>query len=294
MQEFEIRGDIVDYFHVDVFSSTPLSGNGLAVVFLDKELDRQTLLRITQEFKQFETIFIYPQSGEGYPVRIFTVEEELDFAGHPILGAGAVVHKYLYPDKLATDIWFTVAGRRIHITSERRESTYSVVMDQGEPDFLLTVPPEHYQEIAAALNVDVLDLHNEYPVEVVSTGLPYLLVPLKRNLAKAQISIPNFAEFLSTFGAKFVYLFEPESLECRTWDNAGKVEDVATGSAAGPLCAYLIKNGFRQLGEVINMYQGEFVGRPSRIQGWVAADNVTRRIFISGEVAFFASGQLYV
>lgn len=121
-----------------------------------------------------------------------------------------------------------------------------------------------------------------------------MLVPLKTNLDKAKIVIPNFEGLLSTFGAKFVYIFDPESLECRTWDNAGNVEDIATGSAAGPLCAYLIKNGFRQLNEVINIYQGKYVGRPSLIQGWVSEEKSNKRIFIRGEVSFFGSGELLI
>ncbi len=284
----------MNYFHVDVFSSRPLRGNGLAVVFPNKEIDRQTLLSITQEFKQFETVFIYPRCEESYPIRIFTIEEELDFAGHPILGAGAVIHKYFYPSKGSVDICFTVSGRMIHISSERLKNTFNVVMDQGEPQFLMTVPRENHREIAVALNVSIQDFHEEYPVEIVSTGLPYMLVPLKINLEKAQIATSNFEGLLTKFGAKFVYLFDPETLECRTWDNAGKVEDVATGSAAGPLCAYLVKNGYKQSGEVINIHQGKSVGRPSLIQGWVSEDKTSKRVFIRGEVALFGSGELLI
>ncbi|MPL58439.1 Trans-2,3-dihydro-3-hydroxyanthranilate isomerase [bioreactor metagenome] len=284
----------MNYAHVDVFSAQPLSGNGLTVVFINKEFDCQTLLYITQEFKQFETIFIFPQSKGGYPVRIFTVEEELNFAGHPILGASAVIHRYLYPEQEAVEIYLTVSGRKIYTKSERMQNTYNVIMDQGEPQFLLTVARENYQDIAAALNINIGDLHEEYPVEVVSTGLPYMLVPLKTNLGKTKIIIPNFEGLLNKFGAKFVYLFDPQLLECRTWDNAGNVEDVATGSAAGPLCAYLIKNGFKKLDEVINIYQGKYIGRPSLIQGWATEMESGKRIFIRGEVSFFGEGELFV
>jgi predicted PhzF superfamily epimerase YddE/YHI9 len=89
---------------------------------------------------------------------------------------------------------------------------------------------------------------------------------------------------------KFVYLFHPETLECRTWDNRGKVEDAATGSAAGPLCAYLVKNGFRQAGEVIRLHQGRYVNRPSIIEGWVSPNG---EVSIRGDVSFFAMGEIY-
>lgn len=279
------------YFHVDVFSSEILSGNGLTVVFPDKELSNQRLLGIAQEFKQFETIFVYPQSNDGYPIKIFTVEEELDFAGHPIIGAGAVIHKYFYPNLRNVDIIFKIANRKIFIKSEMLNNSFKVIMNQGKPQFLMTVSHNNYSDIASALNVGVSDLHKMYPIEVVSTGLPYLLVPLENNLDKAKIIIPDFESFLSQFGAKFIYVFNPETLECRTWDNAGIVEDIATGSAAGPLCAYLVKNGFRKPGEIINISQGRFVNRPSIIQGWITFE---KEVVLNGEVTFFGLGELLI
>lgn len=279
------------YFHVDVFSSEVLSGNGLTVVFPDKELSNQRLLGIAQEFKQFETIFVYPQSNDGYPIKIFTVEEELDFAGHPIIGAGAVIHKYFYSNLRNVDIIFKIANRKISIKSEMLNNSVKVIMNQGKPQFLMTVSHNNYSDITSALNVGVSDLHKMYPIEVVSTGLPYLIVPLENNLDKAKIIIPDFESLLSQFGAKFIYVFNPETLECRTWDNAGIVEDIATGSAAGPLCAYLVKNGFRKPGEIINISQGRFVNRPSIIQGWIT---VEKEVVLNGEVTFFGLGELLI
>lgn len=279
------------YYHVDVFSSEILSGNGLTVVFPDKELSNQRLLGIAQEFKQFETIFVYPQSNDGYPIKIFTVEEELDFAGHPIIGAGAVIHKYFYPNLRNVGIIFKIANRKISVKSEMLNNSFKVIMNQGKPQFLMTVSHNNYCDIASALNVGVSDLHKMYPIEVVSTGLPYLLVPLENNLDKAKIIIPDFESFLSQFGAKFIYVFNPETLECRTWDNAGIVEDIATGSAAGPLYAYLVKNGFRKPGEIINISQGRFVNRPSIIQGWITDE---KEVVLNGEVTFFGLGELLI
>ena len=79
---------------------------------------------------------------------------------------------------------------------------------------------------------------------MVSTGLPYLIVPVRaEELAAAEIRVPDFEALLAECGAKFVYVLDPVALEGRTWDNAGRVEDVATGSAAGPAAAYLIHLG---------------------------------------------------
>ena len=128
-------------------------------------------------------------------------------------------------------------------------------------------------------------------MECVSTGLPYLLVPLRSNVSSSKILRDDFEAFLSNFEAKFVYVFDTNTLECRTWDNFGSTEDVATGSAAGPLCAYLVQHKIKKKDEVIDLHQGKFVNRPSIIKGWVSQ---TGDVFITGEVSFFASGTINI
>jgi len=282
----------MNYFHVDVFTSMPLTGNGLTVVFPDRALDCAAMLSITQEFKQFETIFIYPEIEGRHPFRVFTVEEELEFAGHPAIGAAAVIHSLTGKAEGIQEIILQGKNRTIRLESEKNGTTYRVIMDQGLPDFISTLPPGEYPEILSALNITSDDIHPAYPAEVVSTGLPYLLLPLRHSLEKAAIIQKGFESMLMKWGAKFVYLFDPESLECRTWDNAGLVEDVATGSAAGPLCAYLVRNGFRSAGEKIRIRQGRLTGRPAVISAWQTADS--GEIRIEGEVAFFGRGELSI
>jgi PhzF family phenazine biosynthesis protein len=133
-----------------------------------------------------------------------------------------------------------------------------------------------------------------YPIETVSTGLPYLLIPLKSNISNSKIMRNDFEDFLSAFKAKFVYVFDTKTLECRTWDNIAHTEDVATGSAAGPLCAYLVKHKIKTHNEVINLHQGRFVNRPSVITGWVSQNENVESVFITGKVSFFACGEVFV
>jgi PhzF family phenazine biosynthesis protein len=279
------------YYHVDVFSTKPFSGNGLTVVFADMPLDADDMLKITRELRQFETIFIFDKSADGvYPARIFTLDEELNFAGHPILGAGAVLHRIHYFSEKKTDIMLDLSGRVVSVSSEIAGDCYSVTMNQGAPAFIHDIDRCGYGEIADALGLQMGDIHETLPVEVVSTGLPYLLVPLKQGIDRAKISISGFQAFLERFGAKFVYVFEPNSLECRTWDNNGIMEDVATGSAAGPLCAYLVKHGMAKPDEVISIRQGRFLHRPSVIKACMT--HVSGEVFISGDVSFFAAGEI--
>lgn len=284
------------YYHMDVFSAEPLSGNGLTVVFPERELTAASQLAVAREFKQFETIFIYPQKKDGFPVRIFTTEEELSFAGHPVLGAGAVIHHLFFPGQKDAPIQLILGERIVPLRSRRGPSPgawppYTVTMNQGVPQFIQSVAKEHHPAIAAALNVNPADLAPAYPLEVVSTGLPYLLVPLRTDLAAAKIATSGFEAFLAWFQAKFVYVFNPETLQCRTWDNQGLVEDVATGSAAGALCAYLVQHGFRKPGEVIQIQQGKYVSRPTVMEAWVAPEKNTVQAFIRGDVSFFSRGE---
>ena len=270
------------------------------MVLPERDLTAGAQLRLAREFRQFETAFIYPPQKNGFPVRIFTMDEELGFAGHPVLGAGAVIHHLFFPGQKDAPIQLILGDRIVALRSRRGAAPgawppYTVTMNQGVARFILTVAEDEHTAIAAALNVSPADLAPGYPLEVVSTGLPYLLVPLRADLAAVRIAIPDFEAFLARFQAKFVYVFNPETLQCRTWDNQGLVEDVATGSAAGPLCAYLVKHGFYQPGEIIPIHQGKYLNRPCVIQTWLSADksgaNAPGEIFIRGDVSFFARGE---
>lgn len=284
---------MMKYFHVDVFAEQAMNGNGLTVVFPERELPSETLLKIAQEFKQFETIFIYPPNEDGsFPVRIFTIEEELAFAGHPIIGAGAVLHSQIANTSPAIDIHLCLPAKTVTVHSEAVASGFNVTMNQGIPQFIRKVPREYYAEIAHSLNIKPTFLAENFPIEVVSTGLPYLLVPLRQGIGEVKIKHQKFGQFLETFGAKFVYVFETDTLECRTWDNSGVNEDVATGSAAGPLCAYLVQNGLAEPDQIITISQGTFLNRPSLIKGWV--HRKTGHVFIQGNVVFFGKGEIFI
>jgi trans-2,3-dihydro-3-hydroxyanthranilate isomerase len=277
------------YYHVDVFTSRPMSGNGLTVVFPKESPDAGAMLRIAQELRQFETAFVFPQSGGGaYPVRIFTMQEELPFAGHPVLGAAAVIHRVFYPSKTEAAVHIDLSGRSLTVESVSSDGLYIETMNQGVPEFLGAPSRELYEAVARAVGLSLEDLDPGFPMEVVSTGLKYLLVPVRNHLENARIAGSGFESFLGALGAKFVYLFDPKTLECRTWDNSGAVEDVATGSAAGPLCAYLVRRGVKKEGEIIRLSQGRYLSRPSVIEGWVQDGKVC----IRGSVAFFASGEI--
>jgi PhzF family phenazine biosynthesis protein len=282
------------YRHVDVFASEPFSGNGLAV-FPDADgLSARLMLRLTQELRQFESIFLAATAEPSvFDARVFTVEEELPFAGHPVLGAGAVVHEVRAPgSKLATFVLALPAGQ-VRLRSERvSQGTYRVAMGQGRPAFGRMLREDEEAPFLDALNLEPENRDGRLPLEVVSTGLPYLIVPVTPDgLARARIRAANFAGLLEKTGAKFVYVFDAEGREGRTWDNAGAVEDIATGSAAGPTGAYLVRHRVVAAEKPFVLRQGRFAGRPSEMRVEVAGSAaVPASVTVAGDVQMVGAG----
>ncbi len=279
-------------YHADVFSKEPYSGNGLTVVIYDHELDREKMQNIACEFKQFETIFLKKIKPDVFEAKIFTVEEELKFAGHPIIGGAAIVHKEFFVGDKEKEITFKLQEKDVITSSKAMHNYYEVTMNQGAPQWITKVQEEWQAKYCASLNLYLEDLSNDYPMEVVSTGLPYLLVPIKSGLERTKISSINFEAQLAKNNAKFVYVFDINKMEGRTWDNMGIIEDIATGSAAGPMGAYLYKHNYCSKNKVISINQGQYVGKHCLLK--VSCTEETDEIFVSGEVVVLMKGELFV
>ena len=277
---------------VDVFAREPLSGNGLSVFLLDEELPTRVMRRITQEMRQFETIFLYRVgTSSAVRARIFTMEEELPFAGHPIIGAAAVLHSELHAAADTALIELVMAERTIEVTSRREGASYFAEMDQGAATFEVPMVDPAIDTFLEALNLSRSDLHPSLPPQVVSTGLPYLILPITANLEHARIVHPRLEALLATIGAKFVYVLDVDRREGRTWDNDGRVEDIATGSAVGPAAAYVVEYGLAAAGETIVFAQGRFLDRPSELHAVVSGTSKVG-VRVGGQVCFVGSGAL--
>lgn len=276
------------YFHADVFCKQPMTGNGLTVIIAKAFPPRETMQRMAQEFRQFETIFLVQRGPNMFDARIFTVEEELDFAGHPILGAAAVVQQEFLKNN--SGIVFNLRKKQVSVSCMQAGAAYQCCMDQGQAEFVRSIDPARYAQFLHPLNLDESHVSPRYPLQVVSTGLPYLLVPVTDGLAQARILAASYENQLALIGAKFVYVFDVTAVEGRTWGNAGQVEDVATGSAAGPVGAYLYRHGRFAPHEAITLRQGRFVGRDSEIG--ICKDAATGNMLVSGEVRILVRGTL--
>jgi PhzF family phenazine biosynthesis protein len=281
-------GTALDFRQVDVFTDVPFTGNGLIVLFGSTSAARtEALISVTVEMRQFELIVAEVQPGAGrVAARIFTAEEELPFAGHPIIGAAAALHERYAGWDAARSWVFVIAGREIAVRSRRTAGYYEAEMNQGTPALASPLGAQDAARFAGALGLSPGDLH-ELPMQVVSTGLPYLIVPVASGLDRARIAVGDFGERLARVGAKFVYVFDPDKREGRSWDNAGAVEDIATGSAAGPAAAFLAAHGLAAQDETIIISQGRFLGRPSMIA--VTPDS-QGDLWVGGPVAPVARG----
>ena len=288
---------MTDYYHVDVFTDVPYAGNSVAVfVNPPAPTDRQ-LLTITQELRHFETIFVDGAVGSGsVRARVFDLIQELDFAGHPVLGAAAVLHELTDagPDEVRE--WtMELPARKVRVTTRRSASGHvSALLDQGRPEWIRESAALDRTAVAAAFGLDETDLDDTLPLEIVSTGLRYLIVPVRGSaLSRASIRDDGLARLLYRMGAQYAYVLDAAAVEGRHWENDGSVEDVATGSAAGCVAAYLVRHGRAAVDDPIALSQGRFAGRPSTIVATVHGSSQTiERVTVSGDVSVVATGTL--
>jgi PhzF family phenazine biosynthesis protein len=279
----------IGYSHVDVFSQSPFGGNSLPVFSDARGLSSEQMLRITQEMRHFEAIFLEPTDRPGtVRARIFDLFDELPFAGHPIIGAAAVLHEQ--SGLGGTRSWqFHLPSKTVEITTNVTAGGYSGLLDQGAPEFLGSI--DDGSRVAAAFNLADDDLSPDLPLEVVSTGLRYLIVPVRPGvLARARIS-RDITELVQGVGAQFAVLLDEAAVEVRHWNNDGIIEDIATGSAAGTIGAYRLRHGLVGGGDTFTLNQGQYTGRPStlRVQP-VGIANRVETVKVGGDVAFVGHG----
>jgi trans-2,3-dihydro-3-hydroxyanthranilate isomerase len=274
------------YRVLDVFTDRPLAGNQLAVVHDADGLSDETMAAFARETRLAETTFVQSaEAGEAdYRNRIFTVAGEIPFAGHPSLGT-AVAVALADGKKEASYVQQTGAGLQPVEVRENGEC-WSASMLQEPATFGPEVNPSH---VMAAVGLLTGDAHHELTPQVVSTGLP-TLIALVLDRAAIPRAAPDFDlvdHLLAGCGAENLYI---------AWhDGAGAAharmfthlveggEDPATGSAAGPLCAYLDAHG---RGRKLEITQGVEMGRPSRLLAEVDGD----RVRVGGEVTPLIEG----
>jgi len=252
---------------LDVFTERPLAGNGLAVVDDADGVSDDVMLALAQETRLSETTFVQSPSAEGadYRNRIWDPHEELPFAGHPSLGTAVAVARWRGLDE-ASFVQETGAGLQpIDIRNE--QGVWRASMLQNEAEF---GPELDRDAVMTAVGLRAGDAHPELPPQVVSTGMPHVMAPVAEHQALAR-ALPDYStifEISEPHGSIVIYLawLDPdgETVRARSFTRTVEMgEDPATGSAAGPLGAYLHQREGRGR---LRIRQGEEMGRPSVLE----------------------------
>jgi len=289
---------IFRFAHLDVFTSCPLEGNQLAVFTDARGLSDDEMQTLAREMNLAETTFILPRDEatertEGHKVRIFTVNEELPFAGHPTLGTSWYLYQQTHADQIVLDL----RVGKIPVRFEQRDGSLFGEMRQAEPQF---GQMHSHEAIADVLGIPVRELDERLPIQTVSTGMPFTIVPFRSLATLKQFSIAwhQMAPYLARVGNPAFFYFV-----CRETMNSGATlharmifyngEDPATGSAAGCCTAWAVKYGVLAPEAQGLIEQGLEIRRPSLIfiRAANSAGGVTN-VRVGGNVVHVIDGEV--
>ncbi len=282
---------------VDVFAEHALEGNMLAIFTDARGLTTAEMQALARETNLSETTFILPaddatEREEGVRVRIFTVAEELPFAGHPTLGTASWLWANHPTLRGASEIKLKLDVGTVPITFRAPGAGEHGVfgeMRQRDPIFGAVPDPA---ALAAACGLSPHDLHPTLQPQVISTGLPFCVVPVLsvETMQRMRYS-PELSTFLDAHGAKFAYAITAADGGWRARLPFYGGDDPATGSAAGCAISYLVQHGAVASGEGIMMQQGIEVHRPSRLHLRASLlHNAVTGVFVGGRTIPVASG----
>ena len=271
------------YYIVDVFANQRYEGNQLAVfIDLDNQLSDHQMQQMAREINFAESTFVKSRKGNSrFDVRIFTPEHEVPFAGHPTIGTTYIAAKFLIQHPIAQ---ITLAFPSVEIPVQVLEPDnidHSILMmQQAQPDFRETFT---HQEIANELGIPLEDLDVSKVIQEISTGLPYIIIPLSNLKAMENLSLTydKFRSFLekrfkyrtnsSTGHSTSLFFFTDQTYgtapqyntRMLLLENGRLSEDAATGSANGCFLAYLLKHEVESIKAIVE--QGFQMGRKSYI-----------------------------
>lgn len=301
----------LQFYKADVFADEPFGGNPVAVIPDAEDLTDREFQQIAREMNLSETVFVVPPTDPAAiaKLRMFTPTQEIPFAGHPAIGTFFVLgslQKFPLREPVTRFTFECNIGLfpiELYVSDGR---VAHVVMSQPAPQFLGTVDDvQDLYEVSRALGVNkstITDTH--LPVEVVSTGLPVAIVPLRTLTAvkSIQADLIETKEVCQKLGVNGLLVFTTMTVE--DWASVhtrmfaapiGISEDPATGSASGALGAYLVNNGVVDVGPTTEVLieQGYEIDRPSRITVQVFSDDdVIQAITVGGQAVMVAEGKL--
>jgi trans-2,3-dihydro-3-hydroxyanthranilate isomerase len=288
----------LSFYLVDVFAERKYAGNQLAVVDSGTALSSAQEIANEMHFSETSFILSHKQRKGGFDVRIFTPSAEVPFAGHPTLGTAHIIRHFLIK-KPVDNVLLNLKVGQIPVRFEKAGARQETVwMEQVPPTFgkIFSVP-----QLAQVLRLSVGDFDGRFPIQEVSTGLPFIIVPLKTldAVKRARISMDSLLELAKEAKAG-ILVFCPETYEkgndlnVRVFvDLFGIPEDPATGSGNGCLAGYLSRYRYFGTDEVnARVEQGYEVRRRSLLllKAEDRAGNI--RVHVGGKVILVAAGKL--
>jgi trans-2,3-dihydro-3-hydroxyanthranilate isomerase len=297
------------FVQIDVFTSHRLQGNQLAVFPDARGLSDAEMQDIARETNLEETTFVFPREPaveleRGIKVRIFITEQEIPFGGHPTLGTAMVLRNRLVNRKAATGENAKIDRVSLDLQVGKvpidfRETTSGEAfgeMTQVDPVFGAT---HDRSTVAALIGVQPSDISEEWPMQTVSTGLPFVIVPLMR-LGTLQSLRPNFEKVRAYFEREkiltdFYYITRDtgdSSVGLRSRGIYSTSEDPATGSASGCTAAWMVRYGVVPADQVVHNLQGVEMKRPSHIffRAGKQGDKITN-VRVGGNAIEVAEGE---
>jgi trans-2,3-dihydro-3-hydroxyanthranilate isomerase len=284
----------------DVFTSVPLEGNSLAVFLDGRGLNDDEMQSLAKEMNLSETTFILPRDPttereRGVRVRIFTVQEELPFAGHPTLGTAFALRGSSGAQQIVLDL--NVGKVQVRFEDTSGQPPFGE-MTQVDPVFGM----EHDRdEVARVTGLHADDFDASLPIQTVSTGVAFTVTPLK-SLAVIQsmrLDLRRATAYLERTGGKFFYFVTRETVHREARLHARMLfyngEDPATGSAAGCTAAWMVAHRVAQSDERVLIEQGIEMDRPARI--FVLAsrnDNRVVNVRVGGNAVEVMRGEVFL
>ncbi|HEU5481050.1 MAG TPA: PhzF family phenazine biosynthesis protein [Candidatus Tumulicola sp.] len=288
---------VVDYLLLDVFTDRAFAGNPVAI-FPDVSLDDATMQAVARELNLSETVFLTRVTdGAIAALRIFTPSREVLFAGHPTVGTAiALAGRLHWPGSDAPKFALRLRIGDVPIAIDR----------DGVMRAWLTTPPVTFsreiarEDAAAMLSLGVADVRADLPPQLLGAGNPFLYVPLVGNAAvdRAMLDVSAVRAHVGWDDVNGVYVFaqNDDGAYARLLaPMAGIAEDPATGSATGPLYAYLARCGALPRKDRFVNLQGVAMGRPSTLHVRLRWDGeVPNAIEVGGGAVFVGEGRLHV